>query len=449
VLRSIELFYLEVPNSIATTRLLELHSDELPVPIEGRKFLSTYIALRALSHHPASDGILRRINETVDALLQRHDNEGRNDLEKLKHEYTRALCDQFAFHWEPKDIHNLLVAPGGRATYNCSWASNEDHILVAAALVGKTEHVLELLEGKVQKRNPRTIFGTALSCAARGGHHDIIKIILDFKNDHDDRRIDFLQPLEAAASTGQDHIIRLLMERKPIRHFNPNCFGEPFLYDSMHGAVWGGHAKTLILLFDMSSKECDLLVITSILWAAAQRGHLEIVRLMLERGANVNCPDIKDLESSLEVAATQGHTRVVEFLLANGANDIRGDGSTTKGLAIWRAARFGFTQTVRVLIDNGANVEGDEGLQRSLLVTAAQTGQLHMVNFLLSKIDIKRFPEVGIGAIYYATKNGYAGIANTLTEHGVIFHRRPWMDWLDNVASESNSVESAAESSPE
>lgn len=72
---------------------------------------------------------------------------------------------------------------------------------------------------------------------------------------------------------------------------------------------------------------------------------------------------------------------MVALLLANGANKKT---KFTKGLAFRKAAKNGFKQTVQVLIDHNTEFTGDQALQRSLLMKAAQSGQPDMVEFLLS-----------------------------------------------------------------
>ena len=53
---------------------------------------------------------------------------------------------------------------------------------------------------------------------------------------------------------------------------------------------------------------------------AAENGHCDIVRLLIDQGANVNQPDIESAETPLFYAARSGHIRCCEILLQNAAN---------------------------------------------------------------------------------------------------------------------------------
>jgi len=52
---------------------------------------------------------------------------------------------------------------------------------------------------------------------------------------------------------------------------------------------------------------------------ASEEGHLDTVRLLVERGADVNQQDL-DYSCSITLAAEENHWDIVEFLLENGAD---------------------------------------------------------------------------------------------------------------------------------
>lgn len=85
--------------------------------------------------------------------------------------------------------------------------------------------------------------------------------------------------------------------------------------------------------------------------AAAARGNLEIVSMLVERGGDVNMGDAWNL-GPLESAAYNGHVQVMELLINKKAkvNDT-GIGS----MALWRAAVSGHAPAVRLLLSHGAN----------------------------------------------------------------------------------------------
>ncbi len=83
---------------------------------------------------------------------------------------------------------------------------------------------------------------------------------------------------------------------------------------------------------------------------AALNGHLEIVKKLRARGANVNRPGW----TALIYAATNGHDDVVRYLLAEGANIDAGSPNGTTALMM--AVREGRVSTAELLIARGADV---------------------------------------------------------------------------------------------
>jgi ankyrin repeat protein len=89
---------------------------------------------------------------------------------------------------------------------------------------------------------------------------------------------------------------------------------------------------------------------------AASYGQLEAVRLLLDRGANIHVYQ----DESLRVAAENGHTKTVELLLERGAHIHANDDRILR----W-AARNGHADIVGILLNHGADIhaENDQALQ--------------------------------------------------------------------------------------
>ncbi|KAL1966418.1 hypothetical protein VTN77DRAFT_4560 [Rasamsonia byssochlamydoides] len=94
---------------------------------------------------------------------------------------------------------------------------------------------------------------------------------------------------------------------------------------------------------------------TNSLTCAARRGHDEIVRLLLDRGANINARGRFSM-TALQEAASEGNKAVVQLLLARGA-DVNAGSST----ALHKAARGGHKEVMRLLLDHGANIHARDG----------------------------------------------------------------------------------------
>jgi ankyrin repeat protein len=93
--------------------------------------------------------------------------------------------------------------------------------------------------------------------------------------------------------------------------------------------------------------------------SAARGGHTEIVKMLLERGANPNVVEHGNGNMTpLIWAAALDNLECVQMLLDHGA-DV--NASTTQGYtALMQAAQNGTPGTVKVLLDHGANL-GNQG----------------------------------------------------------------------------------------
>ncbi len=114
---------------------------------------------------------------------------------------------------------------------------------------------------------------------------------------------------------------------------------------------------------------------------AAAGGYLDVVALLLEKGADIKAVT-KDGYTPLSLAAAGGHWKVVQYLLTRGADVEPVDTQTPSPLYL--AARAGRVDAVIALIKNKADVNSGNTADRSTaLHAAAQTGQLAMVTALL------------------------------------------------------------------
>ena len=98
------------------------------------------------------------------------------------------------------------------------------------------------------------------------------------------------------------------------------------------------------------------------LGAAAYKGDEDIVQALLSAGAK---PDGGDWEgkygSPIASAASQGHNAIVDLLLRAGAS-IDKRGGDGQGSALYQAVAYRRPETVKMLVDAGANVEAFEGM---------------------------------------------------------------------------------------
>jgi hypothetical protein len=168
-------------------------------------------------------------------------------------------------------------------------------------------------------------------------------------------------------------------------------------WTALHTAAGGGYLEVVKILLDAGANVNAAAAAgregRTALQAAAGGGHLEVVRMLLDAGAHVNAAaERREGRTALQAAAGGGHLEVVRMLLDAGANvnaTAAGYGDQT---ALQAAATRGRLEVVRMLLDAGANVNataaaaGREG--RTALQAAAGGGHLEVVRMLL---DARRF----------------------------------------------------------
>ena len=118
--------------------------------------------------------------------------------------------------------------------------------------------------------------------------------------------------------------------------------------------------------------------LTSRLCKASKKGHLEKVKLFVEKGANINGNDRKN---PLIIAILNGKYGVAKYLIRKGADINAKRGYWTP---IHAAVESGHLTIVKFLMQNGANVNSLAGYERStpLHLAAAKKGNSEIIKFL-------------------------------------------------------------------
>jgi len=191
-------------------------------------------------------------------------------------------------------------------------------------------------------------------------------------------------------------------------------FGSCLLYATpLHDAAQLGDVAQAgaIIMDDPSSVNVKDIHGSTPLSIAAQEGYLEVVKLLLEKGAAIeaktnyrgapvstaafysNPAIVKVLAvkgtveaigaTPLYIAAKEGHLAVVKLLLEKGAAiEAKAEDGCTP---ISTAAFNGHADVVKLLLERGAAVEGKHKDRVTPLAMAAQQGHLEVVRLLLDK----------------------------------------------------------------
>ncbi|KAJ7734706.1 ankyrin repeat-containing domain protein [Mycena olivaceomarginata] len=156
----------------------------------------------------------------------------------------------------------------------------------------------------------------------------------------------------------------------------------------------------------------------SALQIAAYYDHQSILRLLIENGADVNFQDGGPFGNALQAAAYDGHTGLVRLLLGLGAAvDLEGG---QFGSALYAAALQGHEEILRLLIAKGADVNAQGG-QFGMEYGSALRVSLHREG--IAKILIQSGADVNetfyqSSALQAAASWGLDNVARLLIEHG-------------------------------
>ncbi|XP_041363273.1 ankyrin repeat and KH domain-containing protein 1-like [Gigantopelta aegis] len=307
--------------------------------------------------------------------------------------------------------------------------------LILAATAGHVDVVEILLDNTadIEAQSERTK-DTPLSLACSGGRYEVVELLLAKGANKEHRNVSDYTPLSLAASGGYVNIIKLLLSHGA--EINSRT-GSKLGISPLMLAAMNGHTAAVKLLLDMGSdinaqietnrntaltlacfqgrhEVVSLLVDRKAniehraktgltpLMEAASGGYVEVGRVLLERGADVNAPPVpSSRDTALTIAADKGHYRFVELLLNRGASV---DVKNKKGNSpLWLACNGGHLDVVQLLVSAGADIDSQDNRKVSCLMAAFRKGHVKVVKWMVKHVS--QFPSDTELQRYIATVN--------------------------------------------
>ncbi|KAL8310675.1 hypothetical protein RB597_010494 [Gaeumannomyces tritici] len=160
------------------------------------------------------------------------------------------------------------------------------------------------------------------------------------------------------------------------------------------------------------------------LMLASDSGHEAVARLLIDRGADINAQE-KDKWTALMLASNSGHEAVARLLIDRGADinsQIKGglkDGWT----ALMLASDSGHEAVARLLIDRGADINAQEKDKWTALMLASNSGHEAVARLLIDRgadinSQIKGGLKDGWTALMLASDSGHEAVAQLLIDRG-------------------------------
>jgi ankyrin repeat protein len=136
----------------------------------------------------------------------------------------------------------------------------------------------------------------------------------------------------------------------------------------------------------------------------------------------------RERQLGMHLAARWGHEAVVRLLVEQGADvEARDEDGQT---ALHRAARYGHEAVVRLLVEQGADVEARDEVGWTALHWAARYGHEVVVRLLVERgVDVGARDEDGWTALHSAADNGHEAVVRLLVEQGVDVEARDEVGW--------------------
>lgn len=240
--------------------------------------------------------------------------------------------------------------------------------------------------------------------AARSGN---LEIINEFINKGVDQQT-LNNALGAAVAGEQTEVIDILVKNgADVNHlssFNTSLLNNAIMLGFYRSAVKLIESGADINVYGFKRKERNFLIDWNWtpLMCATYRGNKELVELLLQHGADAtlkgwsNSPN--DIESAADIAAYKGRLDIVKILLKKGA--------TIGQETIFKTARGGHIETFKYLLKNEENPNRLGKNKKTLLMEACWWGQIEIVSFLLKKkIDVNFRNSTGNTALIEVVSN--------------------------------------------
>ena len=122
---------------------------------------------------------------------------------------------------------------------------------------------------------------------------------------------------------------------------------------------------------------------------AASGGYEQVGRVLLENGADVNAAPVPTTKDTvLTIAADKGHLKVVQLLIEYGAQlDAKNKKSCT---ALWLACQNGHLEVAQSLVLNMADTEAIDSRRVSCLMIAFRKGHIKICKLMVK--HVRQFP---------------------------------------------------------
>lgn len=287
--------------------------------------------------------------------------------------------------------------------------------LLRAAEAGDTAAVLASLQAGAEINGRDERGRTAVMAATHANQVETVRALIEAGADINirDDRLD--NPFLYASAEGLHEIVRLTIDANADTSLT-NRFGGTALIP----AAERGHVEIVREL--LTRTDVDVNHVNNLGWTALLEAvilsdggarHQEIVRLLIDHGANIEIPD-NNGTTALEHARARGFWEIEQILFAAGQR---------RDADLILAADRGDVETVRQILAQGASVHAQDEQGRTALIAAAYGNHLAVAELLIRLgADVNRQDRTQQSAYLISTSEGYLDLLRLTLQAGADVH---------------------------
>ncbi|KAI1285660.1 Ankyrin repeat and KH domain-containing protein 1 [Halotydeus destructor] len=365
---------------------------------ESKARLETLLEAAGLGKHIVDPDVLRRLTSSVSCALD----EAAAALTRMRNESTQ----------QPQ--HNGSSQSSTRTKNHVQEQLDLDgSTLVDACTDGDLEAVRRLLQGGGNANELTEEGESLLSLACSSGYLELAQLLLTTKANVEDRGLKDTTPLMEAASAGHLDIVKLLLNHGADVNAQTSQGNTPLMY-----ACAGGYEQVVELLLKSGANVEDHNENGHTpLMEAASAGHVAVARILVQHGASINTHSNEFKESALTLACYKGHLEMVRFLLEAGADQEHK--TEEMHTALMEASMDGHVEVARLLLDSGAQVNMPADSFESPLTLAACGGHVELALLLLERgANIEEVNDEGYTPLMEAAREGHEEMVALLLSQG-------------------------------
>jgi ankyrin repeat protein len=416
------------------------------VEAEAANLIKTEIELKSIKEKKSSPlhiAINKPNRELTDHLLATNLNyiniEDIDHFEgnKLQHQILKKLKNILILQAK-EDIKTLL-----EEKFDVNAVDNDANTALHLAAENGYLEIVELLLNNDARVNAKNIeINSPLHLAAKNGRLNIVKLLVSRGSTIDAANSNEITPIHIAAQHGYSEIVHFLLEKK-ANHRAVDKKENTLL----HYAVEAGLLDIVDLLLERNFKrDVKNMGITTTdgipggntpLQLAVKKGYLEITKKLIENGANLkvlvdDSPNsINQGNTLLHIATQNKDIEMVKFLISDKRVNINSK-NHWDFTPLHFAARSGCLEVVKLLVENGANLEAKSSTYYNTntpLSLAIVNGYLNVANFLIEKrakmtremkilVKIRKKSHIYPTLLHFVAENNDPELASLLIRNG-------------------------------